>query len=206
MKRRTLLKKTVLASGFIVATPTLLELLVSCKEKVTVLWKPLFLDEKQAYVIEKLVDIILPTTASVGAIDVQVPQFIDLVLKDILPEKEQALFIKGAHYFKIKFEELFNKTVLKGTKTEFSTLLSKYFKLSSEDQKNVFKLLEKKEESVENMELYAIYKYLTSIRYYTLFGYYTSKEVGTEILNYNSIPGEYQGCVPVSEVGNISSI
>lgn len=206
MKRRELLKKTALASGCIVATPTLLELLVSCQEQPTLSWKPLFLDKKQAFIVENLVDLILPASSTVGALELQIPKFIDLVLNDVLPKNEQTIFIKGAQFFHHKFEAMFNKAVLEGSKDEFLTLLSKYFKLSAEDQKNVFKLLEKDEKSIENIELYVIYKYLTCIRYYTLFGYYTSKEIGTEILNYNPVPGEYNGCVPVSEVGNSSSI
>jgi len=206
MKRRELLKKTALATGCIVATPTLLELFVSCQKQPTLNWKPLFLDEKQAYVVEILVDLILPASSTVGALDLQIPKFIDLVLNDVLPKNKQAIFTKGAQFFHHKFEVMFDKGILEGSKDEFLILLSKYFKLSIEDQKNVFKLLEKDENSVENMELYAIYNYLTCIREYTLFGYYTSKKVGTEILNYNPIPVEYNGCVPVSEVGNSSSI
>jgi hypothetical protein len=206
MKRRELLKKTALATGFIVATPTLLELLVSCQEKITLNWKPLFLDEKQAFVVEHLVDLILPASNTVGALELQIPKFIDLVLNDVLPKNKQAIFIKGAEVFHKKFEAMFDKDILKGSKEEFLELLSKYFNLPVEDKKNVFELLEKEESSVENIELYAIYNYLTCIREYTLFGYYTSKEVGTEILNYNPVPGNYNGCVPVSEVGNSSSI
>lgn len=206
MKRRALLKKMALASGCIVATPTLLDLLVSCQKTSNLGCKPLFLDEKQAFVVGNLVDLILPTSETVGAIDVQVPQFIDLVLNDVLSKKEQAIFLKGAAFFHTKFETMFDKAVLRGTKNEFLTLLSNYFKLSLKEKKQVFELLEKEESVVDNIELYAIYKYLTCIRHYTLFGYYTSKKVGTEILNYNPVPGEYNGCVPVVEVGNSSSI
>jgi hypothetical protein len=197
MKRRELLKKMSISIGCIAATPALLEILISCQENPNLLWEPQFLSKKQAFVVENLVDLILPSSKTIGAIDVQIPQFIDLVLKDVLSKNEQAIFIKGAQYFHQNFEEMFDKDIMKGNKSNFLILLSKYFKLSVQDQKNVFKLLEKEESSVENIELYAIYKYLTSIRHYTLFGYYTSKKVATEILDYNVVPDSYQSCITI---------
>ena len=34
--------------------------------------------------------------------------------------------------------------------------------------------------------------------------YFTSEPVGKNVLHYDPIPGQFAGCVPISEVGNVS--
>ena len=55
-------------------------------------------------------------------------------------------------------------------------------------------------------ETYALYKCLFSIREFALLGYFTSENIGTEVLNFDPIPGGYKPCIPVSEVGNAWTI
>jgi hypothetical protein len=40
------------------------------------------------------------------------------------------------------------------------------------------------------------------IRDLTLLGYFTSEAVGRHVTHYNPIPGPFQGCVPLAELGN----
>lgn len=42
------------------------------------------------------------------------------------------------------------------------------------------------------------------VRELTLVGYFTSKEVGMNVLKYDPIPGMYKSCIPLSETGNVS--
>ena len=44
------------------------------------------------------------------------------------------------------------------------------------------------------------------LKQFTLVGYYTSQQIGTDILVYDPIPGVYKGCIPVDEVGNAWTI
>lgn len=37
-------------------------------------------------------------------------------------------------------------------------------------------------------------------------GYCTSKEIGSEVLKYEPIPGPYQGCIPFEDVGKVYSL
>ena len=39
------------------------------------------------------------------------------------------------------------------------------------------------------------------LRQLTLVGYFTSKPVGTSVLQYDPVPARYQGDIPLSEVG-----
>ena len=39
------------------------------------------------------------------------------------------------------------------------------------------------------------------IRSATVLGYFTSEEVGRKVLNYNPVPGRYDACIPIEQVG-----
>ena len=201
-----MLKTLSISVGGVITLPSLMQILVSCEAQKELEWKPVFFDRTQGFIVENLVKIILPRGKNIGAVDVNAPQFIDFILKDIIPEKVNSAIVKGGVIFQEKFETMFHKKVLEGTKDEFLELLSIYFKIPPDQQKKIFKIIQKEADKVENEELYYIYKYLTFIRTYSLFGYYNSKVVGTEILNYNPVPGTYEACIDVSVVGNSSSI
>jgi len=205
MKRRESLKMLTYSAGGIIATPTLMQLFSACKTQKDENWVPKFLTSEERFVTSHLADLILPSSETMGALDVQVPQFIDLVLHEVSTKTVQEKFKKGATFFKSSFKKIFAKEILEGKKEDFSTLLNTYFKISSEKQAHIFKLLENDQVSGKNQELYFIYSYLLFLRRYTLFGYYTSEEVGTEILTYDPTPGFYNGCVPVEQAGNIPS-
>ena len=53
--------------------------------------------------------------------------------------------------------------------------------------------------TVGNPEPVTFYRSLKST---ALWGYFTSQEIGENVLNYDPIPGGYNGCIPLSEVGN----
>ena len=205
MKRRDSLKMITLAIGGVIATPALMQLLSACETQKNGNWVPKFLTSEEKFITTHLTDLILPSSDTIGALDVQVPQFIDLVLHNVATKKEKEKFKKGTTFFKKAFKEAFEKEVAEGSKIDFSTLLNTYFKISSKKQAQIFKLLESDQISSKNEAHYYLYSYLMFIRRYTLFGYYTSEKVGTEILTYNPTPGFYNGCVPIEEAGNIQS-
>lgn len=205
MKRRESLKMLTLAIGGVIATPALIQLLSGCVTQKNEEWVPKFLTSDEKIIITHLTDLILPASDTVGALDVHVPQFIDLVLHNVSTKEEQKKFKKGTTYFKNTFKKTVAKEITEGTKNDFLTLLNTYFKISSEKQTQILKLLENDQVSSTNATNYFIYSYLMFIRRYTLFGYYTSKKVGTDVLTYNPTPGFYNGCVPVEEAGNIQS-
>ncbi len=204
MNRRAVLKTMPFILGSTMATPALLQFLVSCKD--TEENDTVFLNKTNLFIVTQIADVILPKTQTIGALDVNVPQFIDRTLKAVLTTDEQHIFHKGQKMFKTKFETVFKTDILKGTKANFLMFISAYLKVSESKQKQILAVLNQPESQVENKEMYYIYKYLTSIRYYTLYGYYTSERVDVDILNYNPVPGMYEACMPVTEVGNSSSI
>ena len=95
MKRRDVLKGMGLSVGYAIATPTLLSLLQSCTSEA-VKWTPKFVSLNEATVLENLIDLILPRTDnSPGALDVNVPQFIDLYYGKKMANEDQIEFKEG---------------------------------------------------------------------------------------------------------------
>lgn len=207
MDRRSALKSLTMSLGYAVSAPLVMNIFTSCSEN-SIIWKAKFLSEKEQLLVSFLVDIILPKSDVVGGLDVNIPQFLDLMYHDVETENNQKLFKNGAEVFAKKFEEKYEVSVMKGNRNEFETLLSEYLDVSSEDEKSILEFQNRSLINVsrDKMELYNLYKFLLSVRYYVIFGYCTSKEVGEEVLSYDPIPGEYKGCIPVEEVGNTWSI
>lgn len=186
----------------IIAGPSLLQLLSTCEPDSEQPWKAHFLNSNQVFIVDQLADLILPQTESIGAVDLVIPQFIDLVLKDVLDIKEQEKFTKGGLLFEQQFKKTFKKEASFGSKKEFETMLNQYFDLPENQQKSIFNLINKDISTVYNQDKYYIYSYLICIRHYTLLGFYSSKEVGRTILNYQPVPGIFEPCVSLQSVGN----
>ena len=42
------------------------------------------------------------------------------------------------------------------------------------------------------------------IKELTVVGYFTSERVGRTVLHYDPVPGRFDGCIPLAEVGNVN--
>ncbi|GAB1855394.1 lactose 3-dehydrogenase subunit gamma LacC [Flavobacteriaceae bacterium MHTCC 0001] len=200
MDRRTALKNLTASIGYAVATPTILNILSSCNHK-TKTWTPLFLSEEEKIMVTHLVDIILPKTDLPGALDVNIPQFLDMMYHEVETKNNQKSFKTGADFFLKKNIDGQNKSIYNVNKELFIEILKSYFNLSKEKSKRVLnqqklniKFIPKNE-----VETYYIYKFLLSVRYYSIFGYCTSEEIGENILAYDPVPGTYHGCISIED-------
>ncbi|WP_438989119.1 gluconate 2-dehydrogenase subunit 3 family protein [Polaribacter sp.] len=203
MNRRTVLKNLSLGLGYTIAAPSIFGLLSSCKTETNT-WLPSFFSSDEKHLVTNLSDIILPSTNTPGALDVNVPQFIDLVFSKIETETNKKMFKTGANNFAKTFKNQFNVDVIKGSKKEFESHLDNYFNISKNDKKEIDTLINGKVNEIKqkDLERYSIYKFLLWIKYYTIFGYFTSEEVGENVLNYDPIPGVHNGCLPLEDVPN----
>lgn len=207
MNRREALKGLGLTLGYTVAAPTLLHALQSCSVKGES-WTSVFLEDREKDMVTFLVDIMLPATDTPGGLDVNLPQFIDLMCKDTLLNSDQELFHQGSELFSQGFREIFDKDVEKAKKAEMEKYLASYFDLNKTEQDKVkFIQSRRLDELADNdRDNYILYRFLLTVRNLSLIGYFSSEKIGTEVLNFDPIPGPYKPCIPVSEVGNAWSI
>jgi len=186
MKRRDVLKGIGLSLGYVVAMPSILSLIQSCKNVNVATWTPAFFSENQMTVVNNLVDLILPKTPDLpGALDVKVPQFIDAYVNEVSKPKDQKEFKQG---IKSIIKKL-NKPVDKLTVKDYDALLAHYLKATKEQQKAFMK----------NKTDGAVYSTLTSLRSFSIWAYKTSEFVGEKVLAYDPIPGVLIGCMPLQE-------
>ena len=142
-------------------------------------WTPDFLSVDQGKVVTKIADILIPSTDTAGAVEALIPQFVDRVAKLRLTEEEQTWTQAG---FKA-FEEACQTANGKG-----------FLKCSDAEQLSFLQAQEKAALETEDPTLFGELKDLI------YRGYFTSEVGATEVLKYESVPGNYDGCIPFSEV------
>ncbi|WP_299430658.1 gluconate 2-dehydrogenase subunit 3 family protein [uncultured Maribacter sp.] len=208
MDRRKALKNMGLSLGYVVATPTLLSIVQSCKTEKVLEWTPDFFTKEQGVTLISLVDLILPATDTPSASELQVHLFIDKFSKEVMPKKQQDVF-------KTTFN-VFTKTALKDsgkeslgeiTAANLDMSLSKALKISKGQQKENDKAIIAYNNAIATQNSSAIltddvacYAFASKLRGLTIWGYKTSEYVGEKVLAYLPIPGEYIACGDVEEL------
>ena len=188
MDRRQALKGLGLSVGYVVATPTIISMLQGCKTDAAA-WKPIFLTIDEGIVVRNLVDIILPKTeATPGALDVNVPEFLDLYASKVYTEERQAHLKTGLKGIlrALKVEDN-NASALKTE--DYDALLAKYLKANKEEVA-AFK---------NNEEDLVVLDALMALRSASIWAYTNTEEIGENVLAYDPIPGRQQGCISVDE-------
>jgi len=192
MKRRDALKGMGLSIGYAIATPSILSLLQSCKTE-PLIWNPIFLTQKEGTVITNLVDLILPVTeTSPGALDVNVPEFLDLYAHKVYNDERKAKYKKGIQAI-VKALNVLDADPSKLKIEEYDALLAKYLKSTKAQQKKY------NEETDEDNQDAIIYKALIDLRGSTIWAYKTSRQIGENVLAYDSVPGEQKGCISLED-------
>ncbi|MEW4924016.1 gluconate 2-dehydrogenase subunit 3 family protein [Algibacter sp. 2305UL17-15] len=188
MNRRDALKNISLGVGYTLAAPSILSLLQSCKSDVEA-WVPIFLSLEEGVVLKNLVDLILPKTEDTpGALEVNVPEFIDLFMAKGENEEHQAELRAG--FASIMTALNIPEEDPSKLKTEdYDALLAKYLK-ADKTQLEKFKTSETDK---------LIFETLNYIRGKSIWAYKTSEFVGEKVLAYDPIPGPAKGCITVEE-------
>ncbi|MEP0711784.1 gluconate 2-dehydrogenase subunit 3 family protein [Algoriphagus sp.] len=197
MNRRDALRKTGLLAGSAMAAPSLFSILQSCSQTPRLGWTPQFLSENQAQFISSFVDTILPKTETPGALDVKTDMFLDMVYAKTYGTEAQANVKEGIDQLNNEAKEEFGKYFSELGKEEKSKFLQGQEAKSETFNRGVWGT------SVGEQKPVSFYRQLKS---QALWGYFSSEEVGKNILNYDPIPGEFLGCVPVSEIGKVWSL
>jgi hypothetical protein len=203
MERRSALKNMGMAFGYAVATPTLLSLLNSCKDKPAFAeWTPNFLDKEKGYALAQTLDVILPKTDTPSATELNVHTFIDAYLDEVMP-LEQRDFVM------MKMDTFYDKVLADSGKTSLMDIeaadiepaLQTYLKKRSDDEEklhfeaimNYMQAITEGGEATLDEEI-SRFSFATELRDLATWAYKSSEYVGEEVLAYLPVPGEYIGC------------
>lgn len=193
MNRRNALKKTGLLVGAAVAMPSILSILQACKDEPRLTWQLEFFTEVEAKTIGTIVDMILPRTDTPGALDVNVDVFIDRVIAQTYGAEGQAYMRTEIATFNTDCETNFGAVFIDLDKTKRIEVLKTAEKSSGKFNPSIWG------KTIGDQAPIGFYRALKST---AIWAYSTSENIGENILNYLPVPGVYEGCKPVSEVGN----
>ena len=172
--RREAIRRAALLAG-VVLSPAWLTLV----DRARPLAQARYFTPEQLSTAGAIADRIIPRTDTPGAADVGVPAFIDLLYGEFMTEAERRLLTSG-------LAEV-DKAAMSAHGASFPTL-------TAERRDVLLRGIASAEESRDQ-------SFFRLIRSATVLGYFTSEQVGRNVLHYEPVPGRYEGCIPIDQVG-----
>jgi gluconate 2-dehydrogenase gamma chain len=130
--------------------------------------------------LQAVTERILPRTDTPGANDVGVPAFLDLLIADYLSPAERTVILNGLKRLDDDAQRAHRKPFRQLAATEQDQLLQATARAAAGTEGSFFHL----------------------VKDLTILGYFTSEEVGKNVTRWDPVPGRFDACIPVSEVGN----
>lgn len=208
MNRREALKKLGLSFGFLVGAPTAVSILQGCSNSGSTAGAATqFFTDVEKDVITRIVDIILPATADTpSASEVNVPEFIDQYVNEVVSLEEQD---RTREYLGKFIEELKtdkgNPDASSFSEDDIRPYVAESLEKSPEEEQEIYEKIsnytqaKQNGESVDLFAEVANFALMTNLRSMAIWSYKTSQTVGEEILAYEPIPGRQEGCVDLEE-------
>ena len=182
MDRRKAIKNIGTGVGAITLTPSIATIFQSCQSSTGYI--PVFIPKRDFNSISQIMELIIPTTDTPGAIELKLPEFLDAYVDAVWSQDRKEDFSKGWEAF--KYDTLNSNEKEKAnqiTKDNWEEQLSKYLKQPVK--------------SSETDE--AALKFANELRDLTINSYKINEYVGENLLAYSPIPGDYKGCVDLEE-------
>jgi len=213
MKRRSALKTLSLGAGYTMTGASLVAFFGSCKSEGTMVkldWSPAFMSKTESTVIEGILDALLPTTESTpGAKELGIIQAVDNIVNKVFKKKDQDDFRSGLVALAKRFVS--DQQVEMGDVSDehIAIFMERYMGTgNSEEQQRLTKLESQSIDELDSEDIddYHFATVLSTLKDQGISAYFSNETIATEYLNYDPIPGVYNGCVPVSEVGTTWSL
>jgi gluconate 2-dehydrogenase gamma chain len=190
MNRRQALQQVAWLMGGAISAPALLGILNGCTAKPGSTWQPVFLTEAQGALVEEIAEIMIPRTDTPGAKDIGIGAFIDVMLKDAFPTKDQERFLTGIEALDAQARQQHGAGFLKLDPAQRASLVQ-----TTHDAATAAALANNDDKDKLPRPFILMTKELT------LLGYFTSEIGARQVLQYNRQPGVFRGCVALTEAG-----
>jgi hypothetical protein len=174
ISRREAIRRAAVLAG-VVLSPEWLPLV----DQARPLAQQAYLTPAQGAIAGAIAERIIPRTGTPGAADVGVPAFIDLLYGQFMSEAERQMLADGLAEVEAAAR---------------SRQGASFAALGAERQDALLRDIARAEEGRDQ-------GFFRLIRSATVLGYFTSEEVGRNVLHYDPVPGRYEGCIPIDEVG-----
>jgi gluconate 2-dehydrogenase gamma chain len=152
---------------------------------------PLILSASQMDIVSRVSDVMIPRTDTPGAVDVGVPGFIDLMLRDVCIQADRARYLAGlADFDATAVAENGKKFVALETAQQVA-LVRKFHDAAVGEERRV-----------RRAHAHPQRPFILMTKELTLLGFFTSQAGATQVLQYVAVPGSYHGCIPLEQSGN----
>ena len=204
MNRRDALKSTGLFVGIGLAGGAITgALFQSCKDAQALdVWTPQFIPADLVDMVAEIAETILPKTDTPGAKDVKVHQFLDAAWNLFYKSEEKAHIMKGLMAFDGECVDATGKSFLDLTPEERLSHLQVVEEAASNDHVPSFWGIPAKEDEdkepirQEPAEYPVVLQpFWTYVKGNVINGYFTSEEIGENVMTYDPIPGDPIACM-----------
>ncbi len=182
MNRRIALRHLALISGGLAFIP-------SCdfsSDDILAAYEKLKVTESQKKLLGDISNTIIPAGEIKGALDLEVNDFILVMVNDCMDEETQQRFTKGFSDFPAYAK---------------AKAGSKFENLESKEKESLILTgLQAEEEENQSVKFF-----LSSTKSLTIQGFMASEYIQSEVIPYSLIPGEYKGEVLISDIQNTNT-
>lgn len=205
MQRRTALKNIGLSFGALTLSSTVVSLFESCQTGAAA-WSPEFFSAEQAGFVSKVIDVMLPTTITPGANDLNLTQFMDGYMQYVASPEDRTFAQMALPIVSKLTLEAAGKTKADDiTNEDIDVQLNRFLRADEATQEARGKALDVWAEATENGETLVIPEegaaqaMINSLRRLAIFSFKNSEVIGETVLAYAPVPGEQKGCVSIEE-------
>lgn len=177
MKRRTLIKSTAAVVGYGFTAATVATFVTGCEVDQGDGWNPEFLSKDEAATLAEVCERIIPKTDTPGAKDAMVHRYIDAFIPANIGEEDAGKFKSALGEFDEVARELHGKKFVKLAPDEMDSVLNAI--ADSGGEMNIF-------DAVKGM---------------TIPAFFTSEIGAKQVLKFDPIPGTWDACIPLTDVG-----
>jgi hypothetical protein len=181
ISRREVLRRAALLAG-VALSPELLTFVGRAQTPAATT----YLTTAQGALMSAVAERILPRTDTPGALDVGVPAFIDRFYGEFMSPEDQKLLVAGL------------AEIDSGARSAHG---ASFATLTAAQQDSVLRAVATAQSSASTSLGATNPSSFALLRSTTILGYFTSDQVGKNVLHYDPVPGAYDGCAPIDQVG-----
>lgn len=175
---------------------------------------PDFFTKDEIAYLDEIAETIIPKTATPGAKDAKVGEFMHVTVRDCYEPDDQKIFKAGLETIEQRSKEKYNSGFMKMQPQQRKELLTvldgeakAYTKTTEyEAQKHALEKEENNKDSLEQSKHNFGYTkqkmpkhYFSMMKELTLLGFFTSEPGATKALRYAAVPGKYDPCMPYAK-------
>jgi gluconate 2-dehydrogenase gamma chain len=191
MNRREALKRVAWLMGGTVSASAILAIQKGYSATTSAGSNPSILSAPQMDIVSSVAEIMIPRTDTPGAVDVGVPGFIDLMLKDVYTQKDRDRYLAGLAEFDAAAQSEHGKKFVALQSAQQVALVRKFHDAAVVEERRI-----------HGGHAHLQRPFILLTKELTLLGFFTSQAGATQVLQYVAVPGSYHACVPVEQAGN----